>query len=294
MSASSAGKEAKGCKHPTTMVRESGAREKGLCDEKLGGFKAKYARKLIMGGDSEQKKEEESKSSRTYGKWAGGIKYDKKNPTEGLQQIVNRREQEIKEIEEKMDTAADGREKATLGVQLKGAQHALKEALVNISLVQRKEEVLCNKTPYEDGEKMMNEDDPKDRGQGTKINAGVNNMEVEDRLMEMTIYDTEMELTVHDCEGRSDDEDGSDRMEWKQRHKKHKKDNKEEVIDLTMINEFNNPSTQWGDTMSDNKTVLQTNMEDNNNEWQIATNKNHKKPQESNNKKQEKEHNENE
>lgn len=304
MKASSAGNEAKGGKQSGTTTGAPGSLKAGVQDAKTGGAEGKYGRRSINGKtdqalttleeNSKGKREDERKNSGMFGRLrGGGSGYGKKNPTEGLQEIVYRREKEIKEIELKLSAAADGGEKAALGVQLKGAQHALKEALVSMSLVQRKEEVLGSKLKN-GGDETMNEEEQQGRDSDTEINRVVEDMEVEGKIVEMTIQDTEMDLYTDNYEERSDDDGGSDNTEEeKKQRKKHKKEKLDDVIDLTMTNEKDTHTIRWED-MSDDDTVHQANMEDNTNEWQIATNKKYKKTKESNNKKQENNKKENE
>jgi hypothetical protein len=110
----------------------------------------------------------------------------------------------------------DGRERAVLAVQLKGAQHALKEALVYMSLVQKQDEVAVKEaTKIKQGRNTTVEE----------VDMGTDDMEIEDgtKLTEMTICDKEMEFYVDDNEGRSDDEEVNENLEHKQKTKNIKK-----------------------------------------------------------------------
>lgn len=146
MTASSAGNEAKGGKQPVIKAGKTGARKKGFNKEKTGVAESQYERKdygkidqiFKKSGNDLERKKEDGKSSNTPG-LGTDTGYDKNNPAKVLQQIIHQREEEIKEIETKIDTTGDERKKAALGVQLKGVQRALKEALVNLSLAQRNE-----------------------------------------------------------------------------------------------------------------------------------------------------------
>lgn len=284
----------KGGKLPVKKIGKSGAQIKGNDDKTSAVGKKKQQGKdtplgidqvfMKIGRDIERKKGELLGGGN--GKSEGTGK--KQDPGDVLQTIVAAREKQVSDIETKISNTHDIREKSVLAVQLKGAQHALKEALVNVSLTHRKTEPATSATWNVDDDEEMQEANQPNEGKRTQNEA---NDDV--NMQDAPLQDTEVEFHADNYEGPSDDDTEDDEeLPNKKKAKKQTQTSTKEIILLTSSSDneagqpnkktnFNTKSTDyntpWGD-ISDDDTMVQTNMEqEDENGWQVATKKNLKK-----------------
>jgi hypothetical protein len=290
----------KGGKLPVKKVGKSGAQIKGNDDKTSAVGKKKQQGKdtplgidqvfMKIGRDIERKKGELLGGGNGESEGTG----KKQDPGDVLQTIVAAREKQVSDIETKISNTNDIREKSVLAVQLKGAQHALKEALVNMSLTQRKTEPATSATWNVDDDEEMQETNQPNEGKRTQNEA---NDDV--NMQDAPLQDTEVEFYADNYEGPSDDDTEDDEeLPNKKKAKKQTQTSTKEIILLTSSSDneagqpnkktnFNTKSTDyntpWGD-ISDDDTVVQTNMEqEDENGWQVATNKKSRKGKTANN-----------
>jgi hypothetical protein len=159
MAVFSTGNEAKGGKQPVKKAGKAGRRAK-VTGDKTGGSEGKRSAKndhdlIPLAKDS-------GRNNELMGDDALGTETakgsDKTDHARVLKTIVQAREKEINDIELRITGTCDIRERSILAVQLKGALHALKEALVSMSLVQKKaEEASVDVAWSSDGDTEMKE-----------------------------------------------------------------------------------------------------------------------------------------
>jgi hypothetical protein len=297
MTASSVGNDGKGGKQPVKKAGKLGSHIKVGSDKTCVAESKKDIKKVAPGIDQVfRKMGEEIDRKKEAAGGAGDQARDvsrtqgKDSPGQVLQMIVNSREKEIMEIEKKLTETHDSRERSVLAVQLKGAQYALKEALVNMSLTHKKTEASLNVAWSEDGDEVMKCEDNQNKQEGKRSDH--TDADNRNNEMEMMIQD-EGEFYADNKEESSDEdlEIADDTMNT-QENKTQKRNRDNEVVDLTGTNENEaswkatkangEPNAQdipWGD-ISDDETVIQTNSEqDNEHGWQIATSKKSKKSQ---------------
>ena len=284
MAVSSTGNDAKGGKQPVTKAGKTGTKVKGMGD-KASGADGKGSEKMIdqeakvLSKGSGHGGKDEVLSGAKHGTVTGSMEHEKKDPASVLQELVHAREKEIKDIELKITNTHDIRERSILAVQLKGAQHALKEALVSMSLTQKKAEASLDVAWSSDGD-------------GSKKETSIkNSTDEQKRGHNKLIQSTEIEFFVDNHEDTSDEDMDSGSTDNNQKNKKQKQHDNTDTINLTdssdtelrktKANSDDNKSspkeTSWAD-MSDDDTVIQTNMEHvDENEWKIASSKRSKK-----------------
>jgi hypothetical protein len=289
MTVSGIGNDAKGDKQPVKKAGKSGALSKATSDKLKSTEKVKEGKSRV-GKDQEVIWRTEDCAISEQGKMGSTAEIGNKNPVAVLQQVVSKREAEVKELEEKLSRKHDASERSVLSVQLKAAQHALKDALLNMSLTQKRDDTNprnasngkvdeAMEVAYDRAEQFGTvEKDAEMKEAGELVNLNIQSAEKE-TLEESATQGKEIEFYVDNVED-SDEEDEA--INTNDKKHKNNKEQEEMVIDLTDMEakeiavetvggtkvqkDTKNEGMNWAD-MTDNETVIQANSDqDNKNE----------------------------
>lgn len=142
---SSSGDDPKGSKKPVKKAAKTALKPKGKMEKLSGSDTGTEAKTGTVGIDKISKAvfnqiNKDPVVADNEAKQRGGRRDAVTDQHENMmhcKMVADKWEQEIKRIEDKIQETTDKGEKSVLETQLKGAQRSLKDALVNISLVQK-------------------------------------------------------------------------------------------------------------------------------------------------------------